>query len=129
MLEFSKELKLSSDNNFYTPKITYTAMTIFHIFCKWQNGKLLEEENTTPFEKFDCKLILLSCLRISAVLYDCELRQDMYTKVYYESCVNDDNFYVKKLRDYHKSNIMANANGGKAGPDSPMSPFDASYNR
>ena len=35
--------------------------------------------------QFDLKLLILSCIRISAVIHDIELKQDDFTKVYYES--------------------------------------------
>lgn len=35
--------------------------------------------------KIDVRLFLLSCLRISAVIHDNEIKLDDYTKVYYDS--------------------------------------------
>ena len=55
-------------------------MTIFHVYIK-KRAKL----------DVDLKLVLLSCLRISAVIGDLELSQDAYTKVYYDSVIRDEN--------------------------------------
>jgi hypothetical protein len=60
-------LKLSSEKNINGIKVVYTAMTIFHIYLKSIN------EQKYKNNKFDIKLLLLACLRISAVLSDIEL--------------------------------------------------------
>lgn len=34
-------------------------------------------------KQFDLKMLMLSCIRISAVIHDLEIPQDKYTEVYY----------------------------------------------
>ena len=54
-------------------------------------GKLVVEKCVSIGDSigFDMKMVVLACLRIAAVNHDIELKQDMYTKVYYESAVRD----------------------------------------
>jgi hypothetical protein len=39
--------------------------------------------------KFDLKMLILSCIRISAVIHDLEISQDKYTEVYYSQINNE----------------------------------------
>ena len=48
-------------------------MIIYHIVLK----------RIDVAEKFDAKLLILACLRISAVIHDIEYKQDDYTQIYY----------------------------------------------
>lgn len=54
------------------------------------------------------KMVVLACLRIAAVTYDIELKQEMYTKVYYESAVRDQRG-IQSIQKY----FFASSNHGK----------------
>lgn len=54
------------------------AMLIYQISIR----HLIKNE---PTAEIDIRLYLLSCLRISAVIHDNEIKLDDYTKVYYDS--------------------------------------------
>jgi hypothetical protein len=75
MLNFADSMGFYNDHYRMGKQIVYTAMTLFHVYLKLNNED----------ETYDNKLLLLACLRISAVIYDIEFSQDKYTKVYYES--------------------------------------------
>lgn len=66
-------------------RIFYTSMVVFHICL------IHFEQSEESKPKVDLKLLLLSCLRISATIHDVELSQDKYTQVYYESVVEETN--------------------------------------
>ena len=72
-----EQLGLGKEANKSQFNIGYSAMTIFHLCCK-----SYEVKPERP--KMDAKLLVLASLRISAVIHDVELRQDSYTKVFYE---------------------------------------------
>lgn len=46
---------------------------------------------------FDLKLLILSCIRISAVIHDLELKQDDFTRVYYDSIFNENKNNITSL--------------------------------
>lgn len=77
MIRMMEQLGLAKEVNRFHMNIGYTAMTIFHLCCKSYEAKV-------DRPKIDVKLLLLASLRISAVIHDVELRQDNYTKVFYE---------------------------------------------
>jgi hypothetical protein len=56
-------------------------MTIYHICQK----KIVLERDF----KYDLKMLILSCIRISAVIHDLEISQDKYTEVYYNQINNE----------------------------------------
>lgn len=63
LLQYAESLKFCSERDPYQGmRIIHQAMTIFHVYIK-KRGKL----------EVDLKLVLLSCLRISAVIGDLEL--------------------------------------------------------
>lgn len=51
-----------------------------------------KETNLLP--SFDLRLVLLSCLRISAVLNDIELSQDNYTQKYYNATLEEEKIFL-----------------------------------
>ena len=78
---------MTQEANLCASKILYTGMTILHICLK----KYEDVKKDDPSHKgFDMKFLILACLRISAVIYDVELPQDAYTKIYYESVIKDE---------------------------------------
>lgn len=50
--------------------------------------------------KFDVKLFLLACLRISAVIHDIEIKQDEYTRLYYDA-VKSEHMQRAELKAQH----------------------------
>ena len=66
-------------------RIPYVAMMMYHVTLK----RLLDENSTNELPKFDIKMLLMACLRISAVVHDIEVKQHEYTRVYYESIVSE----------------------------------------
>ena len=83
LIQYLETLYLTHEKNKQNKAITYVAMTIFHLCTKWY-------QNQIPQPKFDIKLLLISSLRISAVIHDLELSQDQYSKAYYDSVIRDD---------------------------------------
>ena len=83
-------------------------MIIYHIFLKFidsQRQSLETEKNDHDPWSFDLKIVILACLRLSAVSFDLDLSQEQYTKVYYES-VKKDQGQLSRLhnRIYQKIN-------------------------
>lgn len=68
-------------------------MIIYHIYLKH-----LQSQRKLP--DFDVKLTILSCLRISAVINDLELKQESYAKVYYDSVIQDEDRYTIFIQRY-----------------------------
>ena len=70
-------------------RIPYVAMIMYHVTLH----RLMNENSNGEMSKFDIKMLLIACLRISAVVHDIEVKQHEYTRVYYES-VNSENRHM-----------------------------------
>lgn len=93
-VSFCEQLRLTDSRHLNNLKIPHVAMTILHICIKRiktesATQQAMEQDGRPSQMKkcfaFDIKLLILSCIRISAVIHDIELKQDDFTKVYYDS--------------------------------------------
>ena len=99
MLNFADSLGFYNDHYRMGKHIVYTAMTLFHV-CLKLNGENYQYDN---------KMLMLACLRISAVIYDIEFSQDKYTKVYYESVQRSADANVRSPTSTHQSSTLKNS--------------------